>query len=229
MNNITDNHTPDLSEVSSSVLFAELWNRFKARVTGRGKAYPINTDWKPPDRTTPPPQIKVVNKYIIPEKPEGLIGERVVYNEKYLKSLRSCLPLVPERGYFTITKAVLRDDGSVRVALYPNHNHSRDDDDTHVCLSDLKRYSKWDNADKTKIKDFIKVMGKHMGSRLHSRLYGLYSSYGIKYLEDVHEVTLCATRGVSAGTWAELQRVKEKYHEMKKASDGFGKNPDEHK
>jgi hypothetical protein len=51
----------------------------------------------------------------------GLIGEKVVYKEKYLRfcEKRGCKidKQIPARGYFTITKAILRKDGKVMVAL----------------------------------------------------------------------------------------------------------------
>ena len=206
-----DDGTPDLSEVPSGELFAELCRRFKRRITGSAVSNERKFPPSKPPQTIHEPQVQVIHKYVINEQPEGLIGERVVYGENYLKSLRSNIPLVPECGYFTITKAVLHYDGRVTVALHPSKNHNKDDDGTHICLSELKKYSRWDNDGKTKLADFIEVMVPHMGSKLRFRLNELRQSYGIRYLEDIREVMICATRGVGPATFAEFQRIKEKY------------------
>ena len=207
----TDDYTPDLSEVSSSSLFSELWKRFKMRITGSRKT-PSPSKPFPTIHEPPPPQVQVIHKCIIREKPKGLIGERVVYNENSLRKLRFIYPM-PECGYFIITKAVLQDDCSVRVALHP-HRTNTDDDGTHINLSDLKKYSTWDNTGKTKIDDFLEIMKPHIGSKLNYRLYELRSSYGIRYLEDVREDLLIFTRGIGKATYQEFLRSKERYNEM---------------
>jgi hypothetical protein len=78
-------------------------------------------------------------------EPVGLIGEKVVYNEKHLKWYEKRgreieLP-IPECGYFTITKAVLENDGRVMVTLHPipaGHGHFLNG--THICVQNMKKY-----------------------------------------------------------------------------------------
>ena len=90
--------------------------------------------------TKEPVQVQVIHQYIIPEKPTGLIGEKVVYNEKYLKRVKYEVDYpLPECGYFTITKAVLKDDGGVMVALHPHH-HAFFEGGTHIHLGNMKKY-----------------------------------------------------------------------------------------
>ena len=63
---------------------------------------------------------QVFHQITIPETPTGLIGEKVVYNKKYLKMCKENPPSpLPECGYFTITKAILDENSNVMVALYP--------------------------------------------------------------------------------------------------------------
>jgi hypothetical protein len=88
--------------------------------------------------------VQVIHQIIIPEKPTGLIGEKVVYNEKFLKGVKNpdeYLSLIPECGYFIITKAVLREDGNVMVALYPwTSGRTHFVDSTHICVGNMKKY-----------------------------------------------------------------------------------------
>jgi len=90
-------------------------------------------------------EFQVIHQLIIPETPTGLIGEKVVYNKQYLKSYEKSIKKpevpVPECGYFTITKAVLQDDGRVMVALYPYPKwHTTFSDGTHICVGNMKKY-----------------------------------------------------------------------------------------
>lgn len=92
-----------------------------------------------------PQQAQIIHQIVIPEHPTGLIGEKVVYNEKYLKKAGSDHPVpVPSCGYFTIVKAVLDDrssDAKVMVALYPYpSNRFTNYDGTHIALGNMKRY-----------------------------------------------------------------------------------------
>ncbi|MDR1371257.1 MAG: hypothetical protein LBJ72_14225 [Dysgonamonadaceae bacterium] len=88
--------------------------------------------------------VQVIHQIVIPETPTGLIGEKVVYNEKFLKKVKdpsSYLDLIPECGYFTITKAVLDREGSVMVALYPYPSRrSCFGSGTHICVGNMKKY-----------------------------------------------------------------------------------------
>jgi hypothetical protein len=66
----------------------------------------------------------------------GLIGEKVVWNEKYIKmnSMHGWSPEpLPECGYFRIKKATLCDDGKVRVSLYGGDRH-------YIYIGWLKKY-----------------------------------------------------------------------------------------
>jgi hypothetical protein len=89
--------------------------------------------------------VQIIHQIIIPEKPVGLIGEKVKYSDKYLKwhekrGTEVCTP-VPESGYFTITKAELEDDGRVMVALQPwPSNYGRFMNGTHICLGNMVKY-----------------------------------------------------------------------------------------
>jgi hypothetical protein len=90
--------------------------------------------------------IKYLNDYIECLKHEnthqGLLGEKVVWSEKYLKRKfkSECMPEpLPECGYFIITKAVLKDDGGVMVALHP-YKGSSFLDGTNINLCWLKKY-----------------------------------------------------------------------------------------
>ena len=84
--------------------------------------------------------VQIIHQIIIPETPTGLIGEKVKYSEKYLKKGPPCVPL-PDTGYFTITKAVLEDDGRVMVALQPYpSNYVRFINGTHICLGNMVKY-----------------------------------------------------------------------------------------
>jgi hypothetical protein len=87
--------------------------------------------------------VQVIHQIIIPETPVGLIGEKVVYNEKYLKRCKNSKPLVPlpECGYFTITGAVLQSDGRVMVTLYPySPGITCFMDGTNICAGYMKKY-----------------------------------------------------------------------------------------
>ena len=84
---------------------------------------------------------QVVYQTVIPQVPKDIVGEKVIYNEKYLKKrLKDYVP-VPECGYFTIIKAVLQDDGRVMVALYPYpRGYQTFQDGTHICVANMKKY-----------------------------------------------------------------------------------------
>jgi len=93
--------------------------------------------------TNEPQQVQVIHQIIIPETPTGLIGEKVVYNEGYLNRCKGDgrERKLPDCGYFTITKAVLEEDGRVMVALYPHPNgHTGFGDGTDICVGNMKRY-----------------------------------------------------------------------------------------
>ena len=83
---------------------------------------------------------QIFYQIFIPETPTGLIGEKVVYNEKYLKRCNGepMVPL-PDQGYFTITKAIMYEDGSVMVALKP-YARGHFSDGTHTSLANIKKY-----------------------------------------------------------------------------------------
>ena len=87
--------------------------------------------------------VQIIHQLIIPETPTGLIGEKVVYNEKYLSKCKNGIAAVPlpECGYFTITKATLLDNGGVMVQLRPYpHGYFRFQDDTHIGISNMKKF-----------------------------------------------------------------------------------------
>ena len=90
-----------------------------------------------------PQPVQVIHQIIIPETPVGLIGRKVVYNERYLKMNAKngwhTIPL-PPCGYFTILRAVLEDDGRVMVRLSDHENRFRFIDGTHICACYLKPY-----------------------------------------------------------------------------------------
>jgi len=89
-----------------------------------------------------PVKVQVIHQFITPREPRNIIGEKVVYNESYLKRLKTepCVP-IPECGYFTITDAVLKDDGRVMVALYPYPTfYQKFNDGTHICVGNMKKY-----------------------------------------------------------------------------------------
>ena len=95
-----------------------------------------------------PQPVQVIHQIIIPEHPLGLIGEKVVYNEKYLKKCKDVPPVpLPPCGYFTILRAVLKDDGRVMVALSDCGNYCTFEDDTHTCIGNLKPHKKTDEND----------------------------------------------------------------------------------
>jgi hypothetical protein len=87
-----------------------------------------------------PVKVQVIHQLVIPEKPVGLIGEKVVYNPAFLRKCKffSLYP-VPESGYFTITKSVLLEDGRVMVKLYP-YEDEKLFEDTHICLSTMRKW-----------------------------------------------------------------------------------------
>jgi len=93
-------------------------------------------------KVEPVPVTQIIHQVIIPETPTGLIGEKVVYNEKYLKKCENKPDVaLPECGYFVIIKAVLEEDGRVMVGLYPySHRKIRRPDGTDICLSYMKKY-----------------------------------------------------------------------------------------
>ena len=82
---------------------------------------------------------QTIHQVILQDAPRGLIGEKVVYSEKFLKVMKGnpTVPL-PECGYFTITSAVLQEDGRVMVALYP-YPH-RYGDGTHIYVENMRKY-----------------------------------------------------------------------------------------
>jgi hypothetical protein len=85
--------------------------------------------------------VRIIHRHISPERADGLIGEKVTYSEKYLRLIKHdpTVP-VPACGYFTITKAVLKDDGRVMVALHPvpSYIHRRNDG-TDICVGWMKK------------------------------------------------------------------------------------------
>jgi hypothetical protein len=88
--------------------------------------------------------VQIIHQYVIPQIPSGLIGEKVVYNEQYIKwhekrGSEIAIPL-PPCGYFTILQAVLHDDGRVTVQLSDHENLFHMKDGTHICISNLKPY-----------------------------------------------------------------------------------------
>ena len=88
------------------------------------------------------PFTQVIRQLIIPEKPVGLVGEKVVYNQKYLKECINgpSVPL-PDCGYFIITKACLLDDGKVMVSLFPFPEWRETMyDGTHIAACNLSKY-----------------------------------------------------------------------------------------
>jgi hypothetical protein len=84
----------------------------------------------------------VEHRLVIPETPAGLIGEKVTYNEKYLRKCKGAPPYpLPDCGYFTIVKAVLQDDGRVMVRLHPVSAYLQTfKDKTHIGVRNLKKY-----------------------------------------------------------------------------------------
>jgi hypothetical protein len=75
-----------------------------------------------------PQTVQVIHQIIIPETPRGLVGEKVVYTEKYLKLMAryddSCVVPLPECGYFVITKVQFRAFGVI-VSLYPHPSKAK--------------------------------------------------------------------------------------------------------
>ena len=90
-----------------------------------------------------PQPVQVIHQIIIPETPAGLVGQKVVYNERCLKMKAkhgwNIIPL-PPRGYFTILRAVLEDDGHVTVRLSDHENRVPSANGTHICVCYLKPY-----------------------------------------------------------------------------------------
>jgi hypothetical protein len=93
-----------------------------------------------------PVQTQIIHQYVIPTNPQGLIGEKVVYSNKFINKMKQHggvhVPL-PECGYFTIVKAVLsamRGYGTgVMVALSP-YDKGTFRDGTHISLGNMKKY-----------------------------------------------------------------------------------------
>lgn len=89
-----------------------------------------------------PIPVQVVHQIVIPEKPTDIVGQKVTYNEKYLKKCKGepSYP-VPECGYFIITKAVLYDDCTVMVRLHPvSSSYHTFNSGTHIFLGNMKLY-----------------------------------------------------------------------------------------
>jgi hypothetical protein len=88
--------------------------------------------------------VQVIHQIILQEHPTGLIGEKVVYNEKYLKwhkkkNYEISIPL-PECGYFTIIGVILYPDGSCMVKLSDHENLFHFHDATNISLYHLAKY-----------------------------------------------------------------------------------------
>ena len=91
--------------------------------------------------SNPAPVVQVINQVIIPEQPVGLVGEKVVYSQKFLKSCRDGIVTVPACGYFVITKATIDRECRVMVALHPRpHERECFRDGTHAALRNLEKY-----------------------------------------------------------------------------------------
>jgi hypothetical protein len=86
------------------------------------------------------PVTQVIHQIFIPEHPTGLIGEKVTYSEKYLKYVKGSpsIPL-PHHGYFTIIKAILKNDGRVMIGLNDCERYTGLDG-TNIALSNLIKY-----------------------------------------------------------------------------------------
>jgi hypothetical protein len=134
------NHNFSLSFMTEAMKNYSRVNNSIAAVTPR-RAKSAN-----PFDATPPVEIHqtvIEHRIVIPETPVGLIGEKVTYSEKYLKKCKGepSFPM-PECGYFTITKAVMREDCSVMIALHPLPNwYYSHLDGTHICLSNMAKIS----------------------------------------------------------------------------------------
>ena len=81
---------------------------------------------------------------LIVAETDGLVGLKVVYNEKYLdyfakRGYAPAIPL-PPCGYFTIRRAVLHDDGRVMVELSDHENLQSFNDGTHICAANLRPF-----------------------------------------------------------------------------------------
>ena len=81
---------------------------------------------------------------LIVAETDGLVGRKVVYNEKYLdyfakRGYAPAIPL-PPCGYFTIRRAVLHDDGRVMVELSDHENLQSFNDGTHICAANLRPF-----------------------------------------------------------------------------------------
>jgi hypothetical protein len=93
-----------------------------------------------------PYQVQVVHQIIISEGADCLVGQKVVYNEKYYKVFgkpnNNWREEIPECGYFVITKAVLQDDGRVMVALdaFTEKCRAKNIDGTHMRVGYFKKF-----------------------------------------------------------------------------------------
>jgi len=174
-----------------------------------------------------PEYIQVVRQLVIPETPTGLIGEKVVYNDKFLRSINyePIVPL-PECGYFIITKATIDDRGNVMIAFHPCPSNYNNPDGTHINVCNMKKYApppcdckfpqrRAEDSEKTSIGDFLLEMKKDISDKLRRALEYMYWC-GKRYLEDVcEEKTFLSFRSVGMGTYREFLHVRDKYMDMK--------------
>jgi len=75
------------------------------------------------EEKTEPQSVQVIHQIVIPETPKGLVGEKVIFTEKYLKMMekrdKAEIAPLPECGYFVITKAQFTVYGVI-VSVYPH-------------------------------------------------------------------------------------------------------------
>ena len=93
-------HTLYLSEVPSEELFAELRRRY---ADTERKIAPSKSP-----QTIHEPQVQVIYQYVIPEKPVGLIGEKVVCSDAFLNRVNHLRKFLPSDENEIIRK--LRDE-----------------------------------------------------------------------------------------------------------------------
>ena len=86
----------------------------------------------------------IEHRIVMPETPTGLIGEKVVYSERFLKKYGdpSSLAPLPDCGYFIITKAIIDRHNNVQIAIYPYPAWRQVfSDGTHISLGNMVRYN----------------------------------------------------------------------------------------
>jgi hypothetical protein len=70
-----------------------------------------------------PQTVQVIHQIVISETPKGLVGEKVIFTEKYFKMMgkrnNAEIAPLPECGYFVITKAQFTVYGVI-VSVYPH-------------------------------------------------------------------------------------------------------------